>query len=336
MLAILLSTGIFSWRVIEVLSSRGERAVGDGKNPATYGFDLSSSTVPAEEIVASGLPKDGIRAIQDPSILTGEQVDAQSRREKLLVSGDRVIGVVVGDQARAYPIRILNWHEIVNDTLDGRPIAVTYSPLCDAAVAFDRRVGGEVLRFGVSGLLYNSNLLMYDRRPDRGGESLWSQLAFRAIAGPAAGRPLDLLPIALISWGDWRKLHPGTTVLAPLPGMMDQYKADAYGSYFGTPKLRFPVRPLPPPDGLAPKTPIFAVRHDRGWSAASIPAVISYAGNIGELGLGVDIHANTRRSPDCPGDDPSIHRCRVCLLVRMARISSGDPPCGSGQVSLGR
>jgi hypothetical protein len=295
-LAILLSTGIFSWRVIQVLGSRGERAVGDGKNPATYGFDLSSAVVPAEEIVASGLPKDGIRAIQDPSILTREQVDAQSRREKLLVSSDRVIGVVVGDQARAYPIRILNWHEVINDTLDGRPIAVTYSPLCDAAVVFDRRVGGEVLRFGVSGLLYNSNLLMYDRRPDRGGESLWSQLGFRAIAGPASGRRLDLLPIALISWGEWRELHPATTVLAPLPGLMDQYKADAYGSYFGTPKLRFPVRPAPPPDGLAPKTPIFAVRNDEGWVAASIPAVVSYGGVGGGWGS-VSVSAQTRADP---------------------------------------
>jgi hypothetical protein len=285
LLAILLSTLIFSWRVIEVLGNRGGRAIGDGKNPATYGFDLSGANVPPGEIVASGLPKDGIRAIDAPSILTIEQVEAMKGRNKLLVSSDRVIGLTLGGRARAYPIRILNWHEVVNDTLGGTPVAVTYSPLCDAAVAFDRRIDGVDARFGVSGLLYNSNLLMYDRREGPGGESLWSQLAFRAIAGPEAGRALEIIPVALVSWGDWRGLYPETTVLGPDPGRMDQYRADPYGSYFGTPKLRFPVRPLPPPGGLAPKTPIVAVRIDpRMWGVASIPAVVSRGGIDGDLG----------------------------------------------------
>jgi hypothetical protein len=91
-------------------------------------------------------------------------------------------------------------------------------------------------------------------------------------------------------------LHPATTVLAPVPGLMDQYKADAYGSYFGTPKLRFPVRPAPPTDGPAPKTPIFAVRNDEGWVAASIPAVVSYGGVGGGWGS-VSVSAQTRADP---------------------------------------
>lgn len=280
LLAILLSTGVFSWRVAEILKARRGHAVGDGKDPATYGFDLSRVAVPVEAIVASGLPKDGIHAIDTPSILTVDQVDALKGRGKLLVSSDRVIGLSVAGRARAYPIRILNWHEVVNDTLGGAPIAVTYSPLCDAAVAFDRRLGEETLRFGVSGLLMNSNLLMYDARPDPAEESLWSQLGFRAIAGPAAGSRLTIVPVDLVSWGEWRDLHPGTTVLAPVAGMMDQYKADPYGSYFGTPTLRFPVEPLPPPGGPASKTPIVAFRTvsgPAGWTILSIPAAVARA-----------------------------------------------------------
>jgi hypothetical protein len=286
LLAILLSTGVFSWRVAEILKTRKGHAVGDGKDPETYGFDLSRVAVPAESIVASGLPKDGIHAIDAPAILTAGQVDALKGRRKLLVSSDRVIGLMVAGRARAYPTRILNWHEVVNDTLGGVPIAVTYSPLCDAAVAFDRRLGGETLRFGVSGLLMNSNLIMYDARPDPAGESLWSQLGFRAIAGPASGSRLTLVPVALVSWGEWREMHPGTTVLAPVPGMIDQYKADPYGSYFGTPTLRFPVDPPPPADGPAPKTPIVAFRpasSASAWTAVSVPAVVERGGFEGVL-----------------------------------------------------
>jgi hypothetical protein len=163
-----------------------------------------------------------------------------------------VIGVVVGEEARAYPIRVLNWHEVVNDTLGGLPIAVTYHPLCDSVVVFDRRVAGGTLEFGVSGLLWNSNLLMYDRRASPDEESLWSQLMARAVAGPAAtgeGVALRVMPASVTRWDLWLAEHPDTTVVEPDPLLFERYERNPYGNYFLTGKLRFPVEPLPPPDG---------------------------------------------------------------------------------------
>src|SRR5262249_46343158 len=154
-------------------------------------------------------------------------------RAKLLVSSDKIVGVLVGDQARAYPLRMLAWHEIANDTVAGVPIAVTYNPISEGISVFDRRVGEETLVFGVSGLLYQSNLLLYARRPGRRGESLWSQLQARAIAGPAAATStrLTLVPFALCRWSDWTSAHPGTRVLAAVPGERELYESDAYASY---------------------------------------------------------------------------------------------------------
>ena len=117
---------------------------------------------------------------------------------RFLVPGDLVIGLSLHGEARAYPLEILALHEVCNDTLGGEPILVTYQPLCDSAVVFERRVDGHTREFGVSGLLYNSNLLMYDRHPEQPqDESLWSQLQFRALAGPAAAQHATLRPRAV-------------------------------------------------------------------------------------------------------------------------------------------
>ncbi len=251
-----------------------EPAIGDGRSVDTYGFDLSTTLVPREEIIAAGIPRDGLPAMVDPEVFTPAEAQAygkqlrRSHEGKYLVDSDRVIGVAIGGEARAYPLKILNWHEIANDTLGGVPIAVTYNPLCDSAVVFDRTAGGEVLTFGVSGLIYNSNLLMYDRRPGGEGESLWSQLAFKAVAGPAArrGATLTIVPFLLATWGQWNTLHPDTTVLAP-----DRERYRIYGRtyepYLGSPQVRFDVRPPPPSDGPAPKDRVIAIRRQDGWHA---------------------------------------------------------------------
>ncbi len=147
-------------------------AVGDGRNVASYGFDLTRCLVPRATLVAAGMPKDTLEPLPMRDLLTAAQVDSlnAAERGKYLVPDDLVIGVVVGGVARAYPIRVLNWHEVANDTLGGRPIAVTWHPLCGSSVVFDRRVAGETLTFGQSGLLTNSNLLLYDRRDDTADE----------------------------------------------------------------------------------------------------------------------------------------------------------------------
>ncbi len=168
----------------------------------------------------------------------------------------------------------------MNDTLGGRPVAVTYNPLCDSAVVFDRTLGGTALTFGITGLLYNPTLLMHDRRPGGKGESLFSQLLFRAVAGPAAaaGTNLEVLPSSLLTWQDWRSAHPRTTVLAPDPRLAAQYGRDPYSSYFGSDLLRYPVRPLPPSTMGAYKTPVVALQVDGVWHAYRVPTAAARAG----------------------------------------------------------
>jgi hypothetical protein len=279
--ALVATTSAFVYHAGQIIRSRGSSAVGDGRHVESYGFSLEPCLVPLSRIVASGMPRDGLPALVEPSAWTTPQLEAAGDRyRKLLVPADRVIGVRLAGQARAYPLRLLVWHEVVNDTLAGVPIVVTYNPLCDSAVVFRRSLDGRVLTFGVSGLLYDSNLLMYDRQPEGGRSSLWSQLLFKAVAGPAgaAGAALEVLPINLQSWADWRRDNPDTTVLAPDPRLGKRYSSDPYTSYFGSDTLRFPVQPLPSPARYPLKTPLVALGGPQGWTAFPFPALASLSG----------------------------------------------------------
>ncbi|HUK12917.1 MAG TPA: DUF3179 domain-containing (seleno)protein, partial [Thermoanaerobaculaceae bacterium] len=132
--ALALVTVAFGLHVASLLSHRGSRAIGDGRHVESYGFSLAGLDVDRRLLVASGMPRDGLPALTDPPAWTTAQADAATTREsKFLVPGDRVIGIRLGGQARAYPLRLLVWHEVVNDTLGGVPVAVTYNPLCDSA-----------------------------------------------------------------------------------------------------------------------------------------------------------------------------------------------------------
>lgn len=244
----------------------GDERLGDGHSVASYGFDLGFTTVPLDRIVAAGMPRDGLVALESPATLSVAEVDAanQEGRGKFLLPRDRVLGVEIGGEARAYPLRLLRWHEVVNDTISETPVLVTYNPLCDSAVVSHRSAAGEVLTFGVSGLVLNSNMLLYDRRSGSAGSSLWSQLDARAVAGPAAAvsAELSLLPATVATWEQWRARHPGTDVLAPVPRLASLYKRDPYHSYFGSDLLRFPVDPLPPPGDLELKDRVLIISID--------------------------------------------------------------------------
>lgn len=241
-----------------------------------YGFDLSTCLVPRGQIVPATSP-DALSPLDEPAVVPAGEVPAINKEyHKYLVPGDRVIGVVIEGQARAYPLRVLNWHEVCNDTLAGMPIAVTYSPLCDSAVVFDRRIGGREARFAASGLLYNSNLLMYDRQPAGGQkESLWSQLQFRAVAGPAAadGATLRIMPMQVVYWQDWQRQHPTTTVVAPTREMIDRYRREPYGNYFGSQTLRYPVAPLPTDGRWAYKTDVVAIEVEKRYRVYPLPQI---------------------------------------------------------------
>ncbi len=148
------------------------------------GFDFSKHSIPRSEIRSGGPPKDGIPAILEPKFVRVDQAT-------FIKDQDRVLGLVHHGESKAYPINILNWHEIVNDVVGGRPVFITYCPLCGTGMAFDPTFNGRVYTFGVSGLLYKSDVLMYDHQT----ESLWSQIRKEAVTGEMIGSRLTLLPL---------------------------------------------------------------------------------------------------------------------------------------------
>lgn len=200
-----------------------------------WGFNLDPLLVPRADLAASPARKDDIPALSDPEAVAASAAD-------WIEADEHVIGVTLGGQSRAWPLRFLAWHRIVNDTLAGEPIAVTWHPLTASAAVFSRHVGGETLQFGVSGLLYKQNLVFFDRRADPNRESLWSQVRRQAIGGPAAGRRLDLIDCDLLPWAAWLRLHPDTTVLSPRTHYPIQYVATW---------MYWPPPFIPPPDIVA-------------------------------------------------------------------------------------
>lgn len=227
---------------------------------AQGGFDLSNLQIDREALRPGGPPRDGIPAITDP---TRTPVSEISSDDFVLTPDSRIIAVESGGDVVGYPIPILHYHEIINDEVDETPVAVTYCPLCDSAAVFDRRLEYEedgerktrVLEFGVSGLLFNSNVVMYDRTD----EALWSQVMMQAISGPQAGRELDTLPVRVMSWRTFGEAYPDAAVVHPRDtGHRRPYAQMPYEGYFRSDGLMFPVQHLD--ETRARKIPGLAVR----------------------------------------------------------------------------
>ncbi|UVS70382.1 DUF3179 domain-containing protein [Nitrososphaera viennensis] len=185
--------------------------------------------VPPDKIVNGGPPRDGIPSIDNPKFV--------SVKDAKLEDSDLVLGLEINGDIRAYPLRIMVWHEVVNDHVGGVPVAVTYCPLCFTNQVFKRTVGDAVVEFGTSGKLYNSNLVMYDRT----SESLWSQALGQGIAGKYAGVKLERVPFDLAYWKDWKELHLQSKVLSQDTGYGRPYGSDPYGDYYTSPDILFPV-----------------------------------------------------------------------------------------------
>ena len=183
--------------------------------------DFSRHSVPLSEFSAGGPPRDGIPPLDEPKIESVRAADAWLEdREPVLVAE-------VGSRARAYPVQILVWHEIANDVLGRRPLAVTYCPLCNSSLVFDRRVDGRVLRFGTTGNLRRSDLVMWDRQT----ESWWQQLTGEGVVGRLTGTKLTVLPSQTLSWGDFKARFPRGDVLSRDTGHDRDYGRNPYEGY---------------------------------------------------------------------------------------------------------
>lgn len=196
-------------------------------------------SVPLNEIIGGGPPKDGIPSIDNPKFVSIEDANKQ------LSDKEPGIAIEMEKVNRFYPFQILVWHEIVNDTIpapsgaegNGKRVLVTYCPLCLSGIVFDPAVSGERVEFGTSGKLWNSNLVMYDRKTN----SLWSQILGEAIVGEMTGTRLTVLPSDQIRFGEWKKSHPNGQVLSRDTGAVRFYGRDPYGDYYATPGTFFPV-----------------------------------------------------------------------------------------------
>jgi hypothetical protein len=223
-------------------------------DPAFAAFlrEEAPRTIRAEEIVWGGVKKDGIPALENPKFI-------DARRATWLSDDEIVFGVAIGGDVRAYPERILAWHEMANDRVGGRAVSLSYCTLCGAAILYGGEVSnGQTLTFGSSGLLYRSNKLMYDRQTS----TLWSQLTGEPVVGALVGKaaPLRVLPLTVTTWREWREKHPRTRVLSLETGHVRDYTPGAaYGKYVASRETMFPVWKRPAASPLAPKDWVLVV-----------------------------------------------------------------------------
>ncbi|GJM04784.1 MAG: hypothetical protein DHS20C09_07750 [marine bacterium B5-7] len=194
------------------------------------GFDLSDSIVPRYEIEHGGPPRDVIPALTDP-LFTPVNKDK-------VKEDSRVLGVYVNGIAKAYPLKIMNWHEIVNDKFDDQAVLITYCPLCFSGIAFNPVFNGKRHFFGVSGLLYNSDVLLYDRQT----ESLWSQIMSKAISGKYVNQVMETFPVVNTTLRAWLAKHPDSLILSKETGYARNYEADPYFKYRQSNELMFSVK----------------------------------------------------------------------------------------------
>jgi hypothetical protein len=221
--------------------------------------DFSKHNVPYSEILSGGPPKDGIPALKDPQFVSVTEADAW------LKPVEPVILVQVGEDAKAYPIQILIWHEIANDTVGGEPLVVTFCPLCNTAIAFKRTVGGKVLDFGTTGRLRYSNLIMYDRQT----ETWWQQATGEAIAGELTGTQLEFYPATIISWQDFKTSYSEGKVLSRETGHLRDYGQNPYIGYDDVNNPPFLYQGPTAPDELPPVARVLTV--DLNGEAVAYP-----------------------------------------------------------------
>jgi hypothetical protein len=215
-------------------------------------------SIPLEEILSGGVAKDDIPSIDKPKFVSAGQAS-------FLNDDDVGLGLLIGDEARFYPYQILVHHEIVNDRFLDRAVAVTYCPLCATGVVFDAMLDAEPMEFGVSGKLWQSNLLMYNRSVDEKDESLWSQVLGEAVLGAHTGKKLAIISSDTVLFSNWKEAHPDTKVLSRDTGFSRSYGRDPYGNYYTSERIIFPTATRDP--RLHPKTYVLGIEIDNHYKA---------------------------------------------------------------------
>lgn len=220
-----------------------------------------------DEIKSGGPPKGGIGVDRGIPALAEENIKFVSIKEadEWIEDNELVLALTYKSVEKIYPLQILVWHEIANDNIAGNPILITYCPLCGSGIAYERKieVNGEKIetRFGTSGKLFNSNLVMYDEKTD----TYWQQIDGKAIVGELTGQELKEISIDTVVWRDWKSGHPNSEVLSQDTGFSRQYGKDPYGSYYEDSFLIFDVNAQD--DRIHPKTVVFGIEVDGTYKA---------------------------------------------------------------------
>lgn len=202
-------------------NSQNTKEKGNIKSIDGWKTNVAKRSVNLDELMSGGPPKDGIPALTAPKFVSVESA------EKWLGEKEPVISIEIDGEARAYPLQILIWHEIINDEIKGKPIAVTFCPLCYSAVAYDRRLDGKIYEFGVSGMLRNSDMVMYDKQT----ESWWQQLTGEAIVGDLTGEKLSQIPAQIVGFGQFAKAFPNGKIVSRETGYSRDYGRNPYIGY---------------------------------------------------------------------------------------------------------
>ena len=266
--------------------------------------DFSRISVDPAEIISGGPPRDGIPAITGPKMIPVAEEDRLDPREPVMALE------LPGETPRAWPVRYLMWHEIVNDEVGGIPVAVTFCPLCNSGLIFDRRVDGRVLEFGVSGLLRFSDMVMYDRQT----ESWWQQFEGRAIVGTLTGRKLTALPSLLEGWKSFRTRNPQGLVMAQPEGYQRDYGTNPYAGYDSARPFLYTGEN--PPFGIDPVARVVRIG-ERAWPLARLVE----AGEIVEAGY----RLRWEEGQASALDTREIGKGREVGNMRVVDADTGDP-----------
>lgn len=200
------------------------------ETPTLSGFVLQDLALPLEEMFLGGPARENIQPVDKPEFV-------QAREDDFLSGKDLVVGIAYNGIVKAYPARILNHHEIVNDKFGNIPVAVTYSPLSGSAAAYKAELNGQAQSFAVSAIVYNNNTLLFDRQ----SQSLWSQAIGQSVAGKTSGAAMEQIPAAWTTWDNWKALHPNTLVMNRNTGHSIDYAVDPYAEYEASRGIRYPL-----------------------------------------------------------------------------------------------
>lgn len=272
--------GVADLLPVEYLSKkRTKKKKGKAKTQKATGtneFDLANLSIPKAEIFHGGPPKDGIPSLDKPNFVRAEEADFM-RKDEL------VLGIKFNRTYKAYPLRIMDYHEIVNDEFRDSAVVVTYCPLCGSGVAFNGEVEGASKTFGVSGLLYNNDVLLYDRET----ESLWSQILGEAVSGTEKGKKLTMIPSQITTWEKWSSDYPRTYVLTTKTGHYKNYETSPYERYAENTRLMFPVKNNS--DLFPPKERVIGVEVNGRYKAYPFSELSKTTGRITDKFNGVKL-----------------------------------------------